>query len=113
MPAPRRRNERGSLPWATHRELPPLNIPEWMEGARCRETDPEVFFPPQGTSAKTAKKICMSCEERVTCLDWALETGQDEFGVLGGKTPPQRRKLKREALTAAAAQEAAPMEATA
>ncbi len=111
MPAPRKTRERGSVPWAARRETPSLTTPEWMEGAACRnpQIDPEVFFPPKGESATPGKTVCLSCPERATCLDWAMETGQDEFGTLGGKTAQERRKLKRDALKAAAAHQAAPM----
>lgn len=107
MPAPRRSRVGGSVPWATRRVPLVATIPTWMEGARCTETDPEIFFPLKGESAKPAKKICLSCEQRVVCLEWAVATDQDEFGVLGGKTAQQRRKDKRDALKAA---DATPLE---
>jgi WhiB family transcriptional regulator, redox-sensing transcriptional regulator len=110
MPAPRKTRERGSVPWAAHRELPPLNIPQWMEGARCTEVDPDLHFPEKGGSTREAKTVCMGCDVRMTCLEWALEN-DEEFGVLGGKSEKERRKIKLERV--AAAKHAAPMEATA
>lgn len=44
---------------------------------------------------KQAKAICFSCPERMKCLKWALDTGQ-EFGVWGGCTERERNKLRKE-----------------
>jgi WhiB family transcriptional regulator, redox-sensing transcriptional regulator len=66
----------------------------WQEKALCAQTDPEAFFPEKGGSTREAKKICMSCEVRVECLEYAL--GQDErFGIWGGLSERERRRLKK------------------
>ena len=66
----------------------------WQERALCAQTDPEAFFPEKGGSTREAKKVCMSCEVRVECLDYAL--AQDErFGIWGGLSERERRRLKR------------------
>jgi len=66
----------------------------WQEQALCAQTDPEAFFPEKGGSTREAKKVCMSCEVRVECLDYAL--AQDErFGIWGGLSERERRRLKR------------------
>ena len=44
--------------------------------ALCAETDPEAFFPEKGGSTREAKKVCMACEVRVECLDYALENDE-------------------------------------
>lgn len=41
-----------------------------------------------------AKRVCMTCDERTNCLEWALETGQD-FGIWGGKTERERNALRK------------------
>ena len=70
--------------------------PDWKDRALCAETDPEAFFPEKGGSTREAKKVCVSCEVRSECLDFAL--GNDErFGIWGGLSERERRRLKRAA----------------
>src|SRR3954447_17583637 len=72
------------------------NAPEWQERALCSQTDPEAFFPEKGGSTREAKRICSRCEVRADCLEYAL--GHDErFGIWGGLSERERRKLKRRA----------------
>ena len=73
----------------------------WMENAKCRDRDidPELFYPENGKfstpGVKTAIRICRDCPVIRDCLNWALVTG-DSFGVLGGMTPQQRTKYRRD-----------------
>lgn len=79
--------------------LPLSDVEElaWQEKALCAQTDPEAFFPEKGGSTREAKKICLSCEVRVECLEYALE--QDErFGIWGGLSERERRRLKKRAV---------------
>jgi WhiB family redox-sensing transcriptional regulator len=66
----------------------------WQERALCAQTDPEAFFPEKGGSTREAKRVCLSCEVRGECLEYAL--GHDErFGIWGGLSERERRRLKR------------------
>ena len=68
----------------------------WQEQALCAQTDPEAFFPEKGGSTREAKRVCQSCTVRTECLEYAL--AQDErFGIWGGLSERERRKLKRAA----------------
>jgi WhiB family redox-sensing transcriptional regulator len=68
----------------------------WQEQALCAQTDPEAFFPEKGGSTREAKRICIGCEVKGECLEYAL--GQDErFGIWGGLSERERRRLKRAA----------------
>jgi WhiB family redox-sensing transcriptional regulator len=70
------------------------NLPEWQERALCAQTDPEAFFPEKGGSTREAKRICGRCEVKAECLEYAL--GHDErFGIWGGLSERERRRLKR------------------
>ncbi|MET9612041.1 WhiB family transcriptional regulator [Kitasatospora indigofera] len=74
---------------------------DWRDRARCRDLDPELFFPlgntgPALRQAEEAKAVCHRCPVRERCLAWALETGQ-EAGVWGGTSEDERRALKRRA----------------
>ena len=44
----------------------------WQERALCAQTDPEAFFPEKGGSTREAKKVCLSCDVRAECLEYAL-----------------------------------------
>jgi WhiB family transcriptional regulator, redox-sensing transcriptional regulator len=65
----------------------------WQADADCRQVDAEVFFPEKGLSNAEAKLICMGCEARVECLEWALAK-DEQHGVWGGLSRRDRVKLK-------------------
>lgn len=69
----------------------------WQERALCAQTDPEAFFPEKGGSTREAKRVCTSCEVRAECLEYALEH-DERFGIWGGLSERERRKLKRRAI---------------
>jgi WhiB family redox-sensing transcriptional regulator len=77
-------------------QAPPPEL-AWQERALCAQTDPEAFFPEKGGSTREAKRVCMSCEVRAECLDYALEH-DERFGIWGGLSERERRRLKREAV---------------
>lgn len=68
----------------------------WRVAARCRGSEPSLFFAPEedGEDAAEAKRICAECPVRDECLQWALD-GDEHFGVWGGTTPRERRRLQR------------------
>jgi WhiB family redox-sensing transcriptional regulator len=74
--------------------------PEWTS-AQCRREDPEVFFsldnergPAKLARESAARAICARCVIQADCLAFALS--RDDYGVWGGMTQEERRKLKRE-----------------
>ena len=84
---------------------------EWLHRARCRDVDPELFFPvgttgPAADQIDEAKAICDACEVREVCLEWAMLTGQDS-GIWGGLSEEERRALRRARRRQEAAQMAA------
>ncbi|MPY78661.1 MAG: WhiB family transcriptional regulator [Actinophytocola sp.] len=70
---------------------------EWQERALCAQTDPEAFFPEKGGSTREAKRICQGCEVRSECLEYAL-AHDERFGIWGGLSERERRKLKKRAV---------------
>jgi WhiB family redox-sensing transcriptional regulator len=77
-----------------------FGLPEeagWQERALCSQTDPEAFFPEKGGSTREAKRICTGCEVRSECLEYALEH-DERFGIWGGLSERERRRLKRRAV---------------
>jgi WhiB family transcriptional regulator, redox-sensing transcriptional regulator len=69
----------------------------WQERALCAQTDPEAFFPEKGGSTREAKRVCLSCEVRGDCLEYAL-LHDERFGIWGGLSERERRKLKKRAV---------------
>lgn len=74
--------------------MEPFHPEPWMQDALCPQTDPEAFFPEKGGSTKQAKSICATCDVVQQCLDYALEHDQ-RFGIWGGLSERERRKLRR------------------
>ena len=72
----------------------PLTPDQWQDRALCAQTDPEAFFPEKGGSTREAKKICLGCEVRTECLEYAL-AHDERFGIWGGLSERERRRLKR------------------
>ena len=72
----------------------PIETLPWASEARCLQADPDTFFPEKGGSTREAKRICAECEVRTECLEYALEN-DERFGIWGGLSERERRKLKR------------------
>lgn len=68
----------------------------WQQKALCAQTDPEAFFPEKGGSTREAKAVCMSCEVQAQCLSYAL-SNDERFGIWGGLSERERRRLRRAA----------------
>ncbi|MBT2369968.1 WhiB family transcriptional regulator [Streptomyces sp. ISL-10] len=84
-----------------HRPDVPAPTPfDWRNLAACREEDPELFFPigntgPALLQIEEAKAVCRRrCPVMETCLNWALETRQED-GVWGGLSQDERRAERR------------------
>jgi len=69
----------------------------WQERALCAQTDPEAFFPEKGGSTREAKRVCLTCDVRGECLEYAL-SNDERFGIWGGLSERERRKLKKRAV---------------
>lgn len=74
---------------------------DWQERALCAQTDPEAFFPEKGGSTREAKRICLGCEVRAECLEFALAR-DERFGIWGGLSERERRRLKHHPASAGA-----------
>lgn len=76
-----------------------LNLPSppaWTEQALCAQVDPEIFFPKKGAAVSTGKSICGRCPVSAECFDYSIELGET-FGIWGGASENDRRKLRRAA----------------
>lgn len=71
---------------------------EWQDLALCAETDPDSFFPEHGGgTSNVAKRVCMSCEVRSECLEYAL-LNDIRFGVWGALNVNERERLQGRAV---------------
>lgn len=71
-------------------------------GVECEQL-PDIFFPEEfyrrgsdvvtvRIATDTAREICMRCPVMAKCLKVGMF---EEFGIWGGTTPEQRKKLRR------------------
>jgi WhiB family redox-sensing transcriptional regulator len=65
----------------------------WASRGACARMDPDAFFV-QGADQQKIKGACSGCPVRVECLADALDNRM-EFGVWGGMTERERRRLLR------------------
>ena len=78
----------------------------WQDFANCLGVDPDLFFPERGASTREAKEVCRGCVVREDCLEYALQNGE-KFGIWGGMSERERRRIRRQrALARAAAAQA-------
>jgi WhiB family redox-sensing transcriptional regulator len=73
----------------------------WQDLANCRGADPDLFFPERGASTRTAKGICRECSVQAECLEFAI-VSSEKFGIWGGLSERERRKIRRERAAIAA-----------
>ncbi|MFN8021828.1 MAG: WhiB family transcriptional regulator [Acidimicrobiales bacterium] len=72
----------------------------WQDEANCLGVDPDLFFPERGASTREAKEVCRGCVVRLECLEYALTNGE-KFGIWGGLSERERRRLRRQRALAA------------
>jgi len=78
-----------------------LNItgpPAWMTGGLCAQVDPDLWFPEKGGSTREAKALCARCPVHPECLAYAL-AHDERFGVWGGASERDRRRMRRSVST--------------
>lgn len=87
------------------RDTGPLNPINWANRGACVNMDTDLFYPDGEKDGavwtspdwETPRQVCLTCEVRQECLDYAMAT-DEEFGVWGGYTPDERKALKRHGL---------------
>lgn len=66
---------------------------EWQSAGLCAQVgDDALMFPAKGASTKDAKSLCMGCEVRSPCLEYAL-ANTERHGIWGGKSERERRAI--------------------
>ncbi|MGH9183620.1 MAG: WhiB family transcriptional regulator [Acidimicrobiales bacterium] len=66
----------------------------WYAYANCLGVEPDLFFPERGASTKEAKAVCRACVVCEQCLEHAVVNGE-KFGIWGGMSERERRRLRR------------------
>jgi len=83
----------------------PLTPVDWQLEAKCAELpirkSDAMFFPDRCGSSKAARAMCAGCAVRSECLEYALDH-REAFGIWGGKSERERRRLRRPRKTEAA-----------
>jgi WhiB family transcriptional regulator, redox-sensing transcriptional regulator len=69
---------------------------EWMGSAKCRDLDPELFFPLSeiDPATETAIEHCVQCPVMIAC-DAAATWRGERWGVWGGKFRGSDRSAAR------------------
>lgn len=72
---------------------------DWQLSARCRGTDPAVFFHPDGERGarrrqrkQNAERFCAQCPVVTQCLEYSLRF-QEPYGIWGGIAEDERRAI--------------------
>jgi len=76
-------------------EIVTTEAPTWQDLANCLGVDPDLFFPERGASTREAKEVCRGCVVRGDCLEYALTHGE-KFGIWGGMSERERRRIRRQ-----------------
>ena len=77
-----------------------VEVKAWQDYANCLGVDPDLFFPERGASTREAKEVCRGCVVREECLEYALANGE-KFGIWGGLSERERRRIRRQRAQAA------------
>jgi WhiB family transcriptional regulator, redox-sensing transcriptional regulator len=79
----------------------------WQMSARCRGTDPSVFFHPDGERGRkrrhrqqNAKRFCAQCPVVMDCLEYSLRF-REPYGIWGGITEDERHKILEHTIASA------------
>lgn len=64
----------------------------WKAEALCRGAT-DLFFPERGQDAQACKELCRRCPVQLPCAEAGLP---EKFGVWGGLSERERRRVRRE-----------------
>lgn len=66
----------------------------WMADAACADQPHDGWFPEDGGTTLTVKRVCDACPVKDACLEWGIR--HDEFGTWGGLGQQARRDIARQ-----------------
>jgi WhiB family redox-sensing transcriptional regulator len=65
----------------------------WKSMGNCITSDPDAFFPASSQQPNNALALCVDCPVKEECLAAGM---QERYGVWGGTTENDRKKMRRE-----------------
>ena len=73
----------------------------WWDSAKCLGVDTEIFYPTEENQGRynpyvvraIKRELCGPCPVRLHCLASSRMEGDNDYGIRGGLTPPERRKM--------------------
>lgn len=71
-----------------------MGHPFWHEQAACRNTSVELFFSDDPADVRAALRLCRACPVQEPCRQQAM-SDREHFGVWGGTTERERRRVFR------------------
>ena len=74
--------------------LPPKDE-SWQSAANCLGLDADLFFPGRGDDTAAAKAVCARCSVRAQCLEYALTPPVEAWGIYGGLSERECRRIRQ------------------
>jgi len=68
---------------------------DWRDKSNCRDLPPGQFFADRGRTPNDATSPCTTCPVRSDCLDFALSSPWEPYGIWGGLQPKEIKPLWR------------------
>lgn len=65
----------------------------WRDLRACADLPTAMFFPGIGDHGRDAKAVCAECPVRTDCLEAGMA---EEFGIWGGLSERQRRRVRQQ-----------------
>lgn len=77
-----------------------METPDWIADGVCHNKPHlnYLFFSDDRAEQDAAKSMCARCPVASFCLVYAIENGE-KFGIWGGASPADRRRMKAALLT--------------
>lgn len=80
--------------WAPHRDIGRYReIDEWKASAACAGIDPDGMLPGRGDDLSACRALCDACPVKADCAEAGV---YEKFGVWGGLSERERRRLRRQ-----------------
>lgn len=75
----------------------------WAVRALCAGSPADLWFPPRGAKfTRALRQVCRGCPVRADCVGYAMSIHETTFGVWGGTSTKDRRRLLRDGETVTA-----------
>lgn len=69
---------------------------DWRDDSACRTRDPGTYFAERGRLSPNSTEACTTCPVRDQCLQFAIDSPWEPYGVWGGKQAKEIRPMWRQ-----------------